>query len=185
MLVTAAIRDRHGLLADVASALSGHGFDIIDARSWIAAEGIAIYSWRLTSIYPARIKEADSWKRLREDLANVADGTLDTEALLVRRRSSVLTNKPADSGFDDPAVKMEQRTSDDHTIVDVHTKDQVGLLGRLCRAISAQGCDIGYTCINTMGDVAVDVFYVSRGGQKLADDDAAVLRARLVKVLEL
>jgi len=29
------------------------------------------------------------------------------------------------------------------------------------------------------------VFYVSRGGQKLADDDAAVLRARLVKVLEL
>ncbi len=185
VLVTAAIRDRHGLLADVASALSGHGFDIIDARSWIAAEGIAIYSWRLTSIYPARIKEADSWKRLREDLAKVADGTMDTEALLARRRSSVLTNKPADSGFDDPAVKVEQRTSDDHTIVDVHTKDQVGLLGSLCRTISAQGCDIGYTCINTMGDVAVDVFYVSRGGRKLADDDAAALRARLVKALEL
>ena len=187
--VTGAVPDRHGLLADVAATLSGHGFDIIDCRSWItdASAGLeptVLYSFRLSSIYPARIRDDDLWQRLRKDLLGVARGTLDPQALLTKRRSA-LVPRPADSGFDDPAVKVEQRTSEHHTIVDIHTKDEVGLLSKLTRAISAFGADIGYTCINTMGDVAVDVFYVSRGGCKLTDADADALRRHLVSTLHL
>ena len=98
----------------------------------------------------------------------MSQGTLKAEQLLEKRRNSLAGPKPADSGFDDPAVKVEQRTSEHHTIVDIHTKDEVGLLSRLCRAISGYGCEISYSCINTMGDVAVDVFYVDRAGKKMA-----------------
>ncbi len=187
--VTGAVPDRHGLLADVAATLSGHGFDIIDCRSWITEGSVAraptvLYSFRLSSIYPARIRDEDLWQRLRKDLLAVASGTLDPLLLLTKRRSA-LAPRPADSGFDDPAVKVEQRTSEHHTIVDIHTKDEVGLLSKLTRAISAFGADIGYTCINTMGDVAVDVFYVSRGGAKLSDADADALRLHLVSTLHL
>ncbi len=185
IFLTAAVSDRHGLFADVAATLTGHGFDIIDARTWIAQQGIVLYSYRLATIYPARIREPELWTRFLTDLRAVAVGTIDGQALLERRRNTVLVNKPADSGFEDPAVKTEQRTSDDFTIVDVHTKDQVGLLSRLCRAISAYGCDISYSSINTMGDVAVDVFYVSRAGKKLTDEDAEGLRQQLIGALGL
>ena len=82
-------------------------------------------------------------------------------------------------------MKVEQRTSEHHTIVDIHTKDEVGLLSKLTRAISAFGADIGYSCINTMGDVAVDVFYVQRDGAKLTDEDAEALRGHVIQALNL
>jgi [protein-PII] uridylyltransferase len=188
--VTAAIPDRHGLLADVAATLSGHGFDVIDLRSWITAPvdggtGVVLYSFRLATIYPAKVKDAECWTRLRKDLLAVSGGTLDPRVLLDRRRQATAGLRPADSGFDDPAVKVEQLTSDHHTIVDIHTKDEVGLLAKLCRAIAEHGDDIGYTLINTMGDVAVDVFYVSRHGRKLDDTEAEDLRRHLVAALNL
>ncbi|HYE05530.1 MAG TPA: [protein-PII] uridylyltransferase [Planctomycetota bacterium] len=194
--VVAAVPDRHGLFADVTATISGHGFDIIDARTWIsrgggpaqaAADGVAhvLYHFRLKAVVPGRVKEEATWRKLRADLAAAGRGPIDAAALLARRRASLGAAKPADSGFDDPAVKVEQLTSDAHTIVDVHAKDRPGLLSRLCRAISDYGCDIAYACINTMGDVAVDVFYVSRGGAKLGDADADGLRSAIIAALEL
>jgi [protein-PII] uridylyltransferase len=180
-----ALPDRHALFADVAATLSGHGFDIIDARTWVTASGSVLYSFRLSSIYPARLKDVDVWQRLSADLTAVSAEKQSAEKLLAKRRASLAQPKPADSGFDDPAVKVEQATSEHATIVDVHTKDEVGLLSRLCRVISTHGCEILYACINTMGDVAVDVFYVCREGQKLSDDDAEALRLALIKGLNL
>lgn len=182
--LAASVPDRHALFADVTATLSGHAFDILDARTWVTGSGMVVYSFRLSSLYPGRLKEEEPWKRLRADLKAVSAGTLSAQKLLEKRRNSA-GPKPADSGFDDPAIKVEQRTSEDHTIVDIHTKDEVGLLSKLCRAISDHGCEIGYACINTMGDVAVDVFYVQRAGRKLNDEDAEGLRGDLIRSLNL
>ncbi len=184
ILVAAAVPDRHGLFADVSATLSGHGFDIIDARTWVSNHGMVIYSYRLSSIYPTRVREEQPWARLRADLLAVSKRELDATVLLEKRRHALVA-KPADSGFDDPAIKVEQRTSDHHTIVDVHIKDEVGLLSRLCRSISEYGCEISYACINTMGDIAVDVFYVDRSGTKLDDADAEGLRQHLIASMRL
>lgn len=190
ILVTAAVSDRRGLLADVAATLSGHGFDIIDARSWITVPpaggiGVVLYSFRLSTIYPSRVAEEETWQRLRRDLLAVSRGGLDPRVLLERRRQALGLGRAADSGFDDPAVKVENTTSNHFTVVDIHTKDETGLLSRLCRVIAEQGLDIGYTCINTMGDVAVDVFYVRRGEAKLSDAEAEDLRRHLIASLQL
>ena len=187
--VTAAVADRRGLLSDAAATLSGHGFDIIDCRTWVSSAidgqpAMVIWSFRLSSIYPGRVRDADVWQRLRRDLLAVARGQLEPGTLLDKRRAA-LVPRPADSGFDDPAVKVEQRTSESATIVDIHTKDEVGLLSKLTKTIAEGGDDIGYACINTMGDVAVDVFYLTRGGRKLTDPEADELRLRLVRSLNL
>ncbi len=184
ILLALAIPDRHALFADVSATLSGHGFDIIDARTWVSRHGMVVYSYRLSTIYPTRVREEASWKRLRADLLAVSRNELDPWQLLEKRRKALVV-RPADSGFDDPAIKVEQRTSDHHTIVDIHIKDEVGLLSRLCRTISGFGCEISYACINTMGDVAVDVFYVDRGGAKLPDHEAEALRRHLIESLRL
>jgi len=183
--VTAALTDRHALFADVTATLTGNLFDILDTRTWVTSGGMVIYTFRLTSANPARLKEETTWTRLRADLQLVVQGKLDTRALLAKRKAALGLPKAADSRFDDPAVKVEQRTSDHHTIVDIHAKDEPGLLSNLCRAISDHGCNITYACINTMGDVAVDVFYIDRGGRKLDDEEAEDLRRHLIATLDL
>jgi [protein-PII] uridylyltransferase len=183
--LAASLPDRHALFADVTATLTGHGFDIIDARTWVTGSKMVVYSFRLSSIYPTRIAEPASWEKFRKDLLAVAQGTLAAETLLERRRNARIGPKPADSVFDDPAIKVEQRTSETFTIVDVHVKDDVGLLSRLCRAISDFRCDIGFASINTMGDIAVDVFYVNRAGRKLSDEESEALRLHLIQSLHL
>lgn len=183
--VIAAIPDRHALFADVTATLTGNLFDIFDSRTWVTTSGVVLYNFRLGSPIPARLSEANTWKRLRADLLAVAKGTLDPKVLLEKRRTTIGLTKVADSRFDDPAVKVDGKTSDHHTIVDVHAKDEPGLLSRLCRAISEQHCEIAYACINTMGDVAVDVFYVMRKGAKLSDEEAELLRQQIIVAIGL
>jgi len=183
--MTLALPDRHALFADVAATLSGHGFDIVDLRTWITRSGKVLYTMRLASIYPGRMGEEALWARLSADLLAVSRGTLDARTLLDKRRAAVRTARAADSGFEDHAVKIDSATSERFSIVDVVTRDDVGLLSRLCRAISGYGCEIGYACINTMGDVAVDVFYVSKDGRKLDEAEAEGLRRHVVGELGL
>ncbi len=180
-----ALPDRHALFADVASTLSGHGFDIVDLRTWLTGSGKVLYTMRLTSIFPGRLGEESLWARLAADLREVSQGRIDALTPLDRRRAAVITSKVADSGFDDHAIKIDSVTSERSSIVDVVTKDDIGLLSRLCRSISDFGCEIGYASINTMGDVAVDVFYVSKGGRKLSEADADALRRHLIADLGL
>jgi [protein-PII] uridylyltransferase len=185
VLIAAALPDRHALFSDVTATLTGHGFDILDARTWVTKSGMVLYSFRTVTIYPSRVTDDAAWQRLRRDLTGVSEGTVNADMMLEKRRQQHVGAKPANSVFDDPAIKVEQRTSDSHTIVDVHVKDDVGLLSRICGAISDFGCEIGYACINTMGDVAVDVFYVSRRGSKLTDDEAEGLRRHIIAKLGL
>lgn len=180
-----ALPDRHALFADVAATLSGHGFDIVDLRTWVTVAGTVVYTMRLSSIYPGRMQEDTLWSKLRSDLLAVSQGRTDARTLLDKRRAAIRTSKAADSGFEDHAIKIDGATSERCSIVDVVTKDDVGLLSRLCRAISSFDCEIGYACINTMGDVAVDVFYVTRQGRKLTDAEAEDLRRHMIAELGL
>lgn len=180
-----ALPDRHALFADVAATLSGHGFDIVDLRTWVTVARSVVYTMRLSSVYPGRLQEETLWSKLRTDLLAVSQGKIDARTLLDRRRAAIRTSKAADSGFEDHAVKIDGATSDRCSVVDVVTKDEVGLLSRLCRSISSFDCEIGYACINTMGDVAVDVFYVTRQGRKLTDAEAEDLRRHMIHELGL
>jgi [protein-PII] uridylyltransferase len=184
-VVTASVPDRHALFADITATLTGHGFNILDVRTWITRAGQVLYQFRLEHLFPDKLSEDRTWKRLRDDMLAVSKNTLSAVELMNRRGQAIGVSAPADSQFKDPAVKFEQLTSSDHTIIDIHAKDEPGLLSKLCRTISRSGCDIGYACINTMGDVAVDVFYVTRKGAKLSDEDANALKQDLINSLQL
>jgi|GEM_PF-2081751 len=184
-LLILALPDRVALFADVAATLTGHTFDIIDTRTWVTASGLVLYHFRLGSPLLGRVKDAQAWERLRTDLRKVSRGELQAGTVLARRRKAYGVATKPDSAFDDPAVKIDSRTSSQYTIVDIHAKDEAGLLSTLCQAIADYGVNITYACINTMGDVAVDVFYVDRQGAKLSDTDSDGLRRHLIATLRL
>ena len=91
--------------------------------------------------------------------------------------------RPADSGFDAVEVRLEQRNSEVATVLDIRVKDFSGLLYHVARTFADAGCSIAYASISTYGDVARDVFYITKEGQKLDASEAGKVRRRVHDVL--
>jgi [protein-PII] uridylyltransferase len=83
-------------------------------------------------------------------------------------------------------VTVDNRSSEQYTVVDVFTQDRVGLLFAITHALFKLGLLIHLARISTNADQALDVFYVSdRDDQKLTDlDRMRELRAALIAKLE-
>jgi [protein-PII] uridylyltransferase len=63
-------------------------------------------------------------------------------------------------------------------------QDRPGLLYDLASALSSAGCNIEVVLLDTEAHKALDVFYVTAGGDKLTSGQQAALRERLLKVCE-
>ena len=61
---------------------------------------------------------------------------------------------------------------------------ELGLLYRISRVMSQNGCDVDLVLIATEGHRAIDVFHITKAGQKLSAAEQAELSANLQRVLE-
>jgi len=64
------------------------------------------------------------------------------------------------------------------------TEDAPGLLHRVSRAISEHGVDLDLVLISTEGQKAIDVFHITRGGVKLAEDAEMALKTDIERLLK-
>ena len=60
------------------------------------------------------------------------------------------------------------------------TQDQPGLLYRISSAFSDQNCNIDIALIDTEGQTAIDVFYLTTAGGKLTPEHQERLRESLL-----
>jgi [protein-PII] uridylyltransferase len=71
------------------------------------------------------------------------------------------------------------------TIVEVFTRDRVGVLYAITQTLADLGLDISLAKVSTEGEKVADVFYVTRGGRRITEDsDRAALLARLRAAVE-
>jgi len=83
-------------------------------------------------------------------------------------------------------VTVDNRTSEQFTVIDVFTQDRVGLLFAITHTLYRLGLLIHLARISTNADQALDVFYVSdRDAGKIEDlDRMRELRAALLEKVE-
>ncbi len=83
-------------------------------------------------------------------------------------------------------VTIDNRTSEEYTVIDVFTQDRVGLLFAITYTLFKLGLRIHLARITTNADQALDVFYISdREGNKITEIAAQrELREKLVERLE-
>jgi [protein-PII] uridylyltransferase len=178
-------RDQPGLFAMIAGALTANNLNILSARITTRSNGIAMDVFRVSHQMgeASMALEDDRWLRVEHDLERVITGRQDIAALVASAHHvqsagrKFVRHVPTE-------VTVDNRTSEQFTVIDVFTQDRVGLLFAITHTLFRLGLRIHLARISTNADQALDVFYVSdrEGGQKIEDlDRMRELRAALLE----
>jgi [protein-PII] uridylyltransferase len=80
-------------------------------------------------------------------------------------------------------IEIDNESSPHSTLVEVIAQDQLGLLHRISSQFAREDCNIEIALIETEGQMAIDVFYLTSRGAKLPPETQARLRAALLQEL--
>ena len=62
-------------------------------------------------------------------------------------------------------------------------RDRPGLLHRISELLADSACNIEAALVETQGEKAIDVFYLTQRGKKLSEEEAQALRETLLRSL--
>lgn len=179
--LTVISQDRPGLFAALAGALSGSGMDIVRAEAYANAKGSILDQFTFND--PGRNLELNPPEidRLKGTLEKVIGGVLDPRALLSSRRRA---NSAIPRGRLKPAVSFDNEISAHATFVEIVAEDRPGLLFDLASTLFQDGLNIEVVLIDTEMNKAIDVFYVTKNGEKLTLEQEDGLRAALLEACQ-
>ena len=165
--------DRSGLLADLTAVFAAHDLSVLGAQLYTRRrksgdEVFDVFWVRVgdNTPMPARLSEA-----LREDITHRLTNRVSAQDLLARQ--STPPPWSVRPGPDVPThISVDNNASARYTVVDVFTRDRVGLLHEIARTLHQLDLTIALSKVNTEGESVADVFYVSDAdGKKVQDPD--------------
>jgi [protein-PII] uridylyltransferase len=177
-------RDAPALFTRICGVLVAYGFNILGARIHTWTNGIVMDALQVESLGAENAIDAGHLEKVHEDLAAVLKGKKDLNRLLARRAPSSLTSRRHPRL--QPRVRIDNRSSDFYTIVEVRARDRFGLLFVVTRALSQLDLNIDLALIDTRRGQVFDAFYVRESaGQKVWEDARlAALERALYRTLE-
>jgi [protein-PII] uridylyltransferase len=162
-LVAVAARDRLGLLASIAGAMTLSGLSILSAQVFTTEHGVALDLFEVRGAFESEIP-AERWRRFERALGAGLRGALHLGTEVARLRTHY---RPPARGVP-VSVDLHQDASDFFTVAEVEGPDRLGLLFDLTSALAQHGFDVHSAKVATYGPRVVDVFYVAEAdGQKV------------------
>ncbi|MDI1282040.1 MAG: [protein-PII] uridylyltransferase [Brevundimonas sp.] len=181
--IAVAARDRPGLFAALAAALSGAGADVVGARVATAGDGTALDVFEVQdgAGLPYGRAEPRQLKRLLARLESAARRDVAPEpaaSVEVSRRRAAFRVRPV--------VLIDARASDTAVVIEVSGADRPGLLAELARVLSTHRLSIRSAHVASFGERAVDSFYVvdDQGLKPAVGSRTDALRTALETVLD-
>jgi [protein-PII] uridylyltransferase len=188
--LTVIARDRRRLFADVAGTLAAWGMNIVKADAFSNEAGIIVDSFQFTDTFRTLELNPEEKDRFAQNIHEIlSQGITATknqiEQLLANRRqntrnSSVKVEVPTRLEFD-------SESSTHSTLLQVVAQDTPGLLRQIALVLHANDCNIEVALIDTEGETAIDVFYLTQYTAKLPpplqESLAHDLKSALEKIL--
>lgn len=179
--LTLITRDRPKLFASMAGALAAWGMNIVTADAFSNAHGLVVDSFRFTDTF--RTLELNESERgtFCDSVRDVMSGRASLDAMLAsRRRGRRITPKVVVES----RVDFDDSASTQSTLLQVVAQDTPGLLRALSATLAEQGCNIEVALVDTEGEMAIDVFYITHSGAKLDGSQKGQLRQQLLEAIQ-
>ena len=179
--LTVVTLDKPFLFSNISGVLSSFGMDILRGHAMTNPNGLVLDVFQFTD--QERFLELNAGAR--EQMFTVLNDVVSARATVTERlrgrAQSLFHQRPLRVT---PVVHCDSASSKRYTIIDIIADDELGLLYRISRVMSQNGCDVDLVLIATEGHRAIDVFHITKAGRKLSEPDQLELAAHLQRMLE-
>jgi [protein-PII] uridylyltransferase len=173
--------DRPALFAAIAGVLAAWGMNIVKADAFANAAGVVLDTFHFVDLHRTLELNPSEIPRFRQSIADVVNNRQALEPLLKGRLAASLARAPKVAV--QTSLNFDEASSDQCTLLEIITQDRGGLLYEVGSALARLACNIEVALIDTEGQKAIDVFYLTSQGSKLTPQKQELLREVLQATL--
>jgi [protein-PII] uridylyltransferase len=178
--ITLVTEDRPRLFAGMTAALAAWGMNVVTADAFANASGVVVDSFRFTDTFRTLELNPEERERFVESVRELVSGRLSAEKLLSgrkrgRRRAPKITVATK--------VEFDAEASTHSTLLQVVAQDVPGLLKTISATVSELGYNLEVALVDTEGETAIDVFYLTSNGQRLTAEQEGRLGEALLEAI--
>lgn len=179
--LTIVTHDAAGLFSKLAGVLAAWGMNIVKANAFSNHAGVVVDVFYFTDRFGTLELNVPERDRFERSIRGVLSGVVDLERLMHDRFRSAKPERAK--------VKVETRIncsndfSPQSTVLEVISQDRPGLLHDLTAVVAEHKYNIEVALIDTEGQVAIDVLYLTYEGNQLRPEQQNILTKALLNEL--